>query len=67
MRPSPGSAADGAHALRVVRVPRQALEPEAPRPISAGEVVCRSCQLVVPRPDWLPGGVSLLICRDCRH
>ncbi len=68
MRQSTGRAArDGALALRVVRVPRQALEPEPPRPITDDEIVCRSCQLVVPRHDRLPGEVSLLVCRDCYH
>jgi hypothetical protein len=39
-----------------------ALEP--PAPLSADEVVCRSCHLVVRRRD--PEGVALLVCDDCR-
>jgi len=36
----------------------------APRPVRNGEVVCRSCHLVVA--SALPPGVDLLVCDDCR-
>lgn len=35
-----------------------------PVPVRDGEVVCRSCRLVVRRA--LPAGVDLLVCDDCR-
>ncbi len=33
-------------------------------PVREGEVVCRSCRLVVR--SALPAGVDLLVCDDCR-
>jgi hypothetical protein len=35
-----------------------------PRP-AADEVVCRSCRMLVRRPDLRGTGVILLVCDDC--
>lgn len=34
-----------------------------PRPLNHGEVVCRTCRLVVRRADL--AGTTLLVCNDC--